>query len=365
MSKSKLPIFKTARLLLKEVTSADIPSYEKYFVDYEVINQLSAAVPWPYPKNGIVEFLDKFISPDQGKTQWLWGIFEKENPNILIGVVHLWQNGRPENRGFWLGKAFWGKGYMTEAVTPVMDYAFNELGFEKLVFANAVGNEKSRRVKVKTGARLIGVKPGKFVNPKYTEHEIWELTKKEWIRKKIFNEFTEQPVLSTSRLVLEPITEKHAKELVEFFSDNELHHFVPFEPPTLEQQTKRCIQWAKRRSPDGTEIWLNWAARDNQSGKIAAHIQAGVKEDGIASIGYVVGRKFQRIGIATECLEALFKYLRDSLCVHEVRVWSDTRNEASHRLAKKMGMIQIELIKNADSFKGSSSDEYVFSKELR
>lgn len=69
---------------------------------------------------------------------------------------------------------------MTEAVEPVMDYAFTNLGFEKLVFANAVGNIKSRRVKEKTGARLLYIEPAKFVNPAYTEHEIWELKKEDW-----------------------------------------------------------------------------------------------------------------------------------------------------------------------------------------
>jgi len=180
MSINSLPVFETKRLILREVTPKDIPFYQKYFSDYEVINHLSAAVPWPFPENGVQDFLDKFIFPHQGNTQWLWGIFEKHNPNELIGVVHLWRVGRPENRGFWLGKQFWGKGYMTEAVEPVMSYAFTELNFEKLVFANAVGNIKSRRVKEKTGARLIDVRPAKFVNPKYTEHEIWELTKSDW-----------------------------------------------------------------------------------------------------------------------------------------------------------------------------------------
>lgn len=73
---------------------------------------------------------------------------------------------------------------MTEAVEPVMDYAFNELGFEKLVFTNAVGNIRSRRVKEKTGAKLVRVAPAKFVNPAYTEHEIWELSKTEWLSSK-------------------------------------------------------------------------------------------------------------------------------------------------------------------------------------
>ncbi len=172
----------------------------------------------------------------------------------------------------------------------------------------------------------------------------------------------EQLLLTTPRFILEPITEIHAKELCDFFSDNELHHFVPFESPTLEQQTERCLRWAKRKSSDGTELWLNWAARDKETGRIAAHMQAGMKADRIASIGYVVGRTFQRIGCATECLESVFKYLSESLGAIEVKAWSDTRNEASHRLAKKLGMVQVELIKDADFFKGRTSDEFVFSR---
>ncbi len=69
---------------------------------------------------------------------------------------------------------------MTEAVKPVIDYAFGELKFKKLIFANAVGNERSRRIKEKTGAIYLENRPAKFVNPKYSEHEIWELTKERW-----------------------------------------------------------------------------------------------------------------------------------------------------------------------------------------
>lgn len=71
---------------------------------------------------------------------------------------------------------------MTEAVNPVIEYAFTQLGFEKLIFANAVGNDRSRRVKEKTGAKYIENRPAKFVNSEYTEHEIWELTKENWFK---------------------------------------------------------------------------------------------------------------------------------------------------------------------------------------
>lgn len=176
----QLPVFETERLILRGITLQDIPSYQKHFVDYEVIQHLSALVPWPYPADGVKLFVENFILPNQGKNRWMWGIFLKTNPDELIGGVDLWRDGKPENRGFWLGKAFWGKGLMTEAVKPVMDYAFDVLGFEKMILSNAVGNVRSRRVKEKSGAKLIGTKPTKFVSPKYSESELWEITKEDW-----------------------------------------------------------------------------------------------------------------------------------------------------------------------------------------
>ncbi len=178
----KLPIFETPRLFLRPVELNHLPSYERHFIDYEVIQHLSAAVPWPYPSDGVKFFLENIVLPVQGVNRWLWGIFLKESPEELIGCVDLWREGRPENRGFWLGKKFWGRGYMTEAVRPVMNYAFEFLGFEKMILTNAVGNLRSRRVKEKTGAAFKGTQSAKFVRPDYTETELWEITRDSWMR---------------------------------------------------------------------------------------------------------------------------------------------------------------------------------------
>ena len=170
-----------------------------------------------------------------------------------------------------------------------------------------------------------------------------------------------QDSLETDRLYLGPIAEGHAPELVELFEDRELHLFVPFEPPTLEEQQKRCARWAIGYSPDGAEIYLNWAARDKKSGKLVGHFQSGIKNANEASIGYIVAREFQGIGLAQEALRAVFNYLRDVRKVKVIKAWTDTRNQASHRLAERLGMKIVEMIKNADFFKGTSSDEFVFA----
>jgi len=99
-----IPKYETKRLILKAVTLSDATSYTKHFVDYEVIRYLANTVPWPYPKNGVEDYLKKMVLPDLGKGKWTWGIFMKNEPNELIGCVDLWKEGKPENRGFWLGK---------------------------------------------------------------------------------------------------------------------------------------------------------------------------------------------------------------------------------------------------------------------
>lgn len=175
-----IPTFETERLVLSAISLEDVGAYSKHFVDYDVIRFLSAIIPWPYPENGVEAYLKNIVLPNQGKDKWTWGIFLKENPEELIGCIDLWRKGKPENRGFWLGKKFWGRGIMTEANCPILDYAFRELGFEKLIFANAIGNIASRRVKEKTGCRLVGVEPAKFVDPEFTEHELWELSREGW-----------------------------------------------------------------------------------------------------------------------------------------------------------------------------------------
>ena len=104
----------------------------------------------------------------------------KSAPDELIGAIWLKRKGTPSNRGFWLGKNFWRQGIMTEAVKPVMDYAFDVLGFQKVVLANAVGNPASRKMKERIGAVFLRTEPAVYVNPSYTEREVWELTKERW-----------------------------------------------------------------------------------------------------------------------------------------------------------------------------------------
>ena len=182
MTMIPVPTFETERLVLRAPGLDDVAAYTRHFVDYEVVRHLAAHVPWPYPEDGVRDFLVERVLPRQGRDRWFWGLFPRERDDELIGAVELWTPGDPENRGFWLGRAYWGRGLMSEAVEPVTAFAFEVVGLERLTFCNALGNDRSRRVKEKSGARFRRSEPASFVDPVYREREIWTLEQETWRR---------------------------------------------------------------------------------------------------------------------------------------------------------------------------------------
>jgi RimJ/RimL family protein N-acetyltransferase len=62
-------------------------------------------------------------------------------------------NDRPEavEVATWIGEAFWGRGYATEATHAIIDRAFAETGISILWCSNRVSNSRARRVIEKSG----------------------------------------------------------------------------------------------------------------------------------------------------------------------------------------------------------------------
>lgn len=53
--------------------------------------------------------------------------------------------------GYWIGKAFWGRGLIPEAAQELLRHAFEDLGMNRIWCGYYDGNVKSRRVQEKLG----------------------------------------------------------------------------------------------------------------------------------------------------------------------------------------------------------------------
>jgi [ribosomal protein S5]-alanine N-acetyltransferase len=174
----------------------------------------------------------------------------------------------------------------------------------------------------------------------------------------------EEHTLRTERLTLEPIVVEHAQEMLLVLNETELYKFLPSDPLTLEKLQRLYKIWEKRISKEEDEVWLNWAARENTLGELIGHFQSGVRLDGDSYIAYIVNSKYQRQGYAYESLIEIIDFLKTYMKLKNIKAWIDTRNKASIALVEKLGMKHVNFIKNADYFKNSSSNEYVYELKV-
>ena len=70
------------------------------------------------------------------------------------GIVYFhlpWRGQKSVELGYWLGKPFWGRGYMPEAAREMIRHGFEDLGMNTIWCGYFEGNQKSKRVQEKIG----------------------------------------------------------------------------------------------------------------------------------------------------------------------------------------------------------------------
>ena len=87
----------------------------------------------------------------------MWGVFEKESGLLARRVGFHQPEGWPGFELAWtLGRAFWGKGYATEAAKRCLDYAFREMHRDHVISVIDPENIASIRVAERIGETLEG-----------------------------------------------------------------------------------------------------------------------------------------------------------------------------------------------------------------
>jgi [ribosomal protein S5]-alanine N-acetyltransferase len=146
----------------------------------------------------------------------------------------------------------------------------------------------------------------------------------------------------TPRLVLEPLVEAHADALFPILCDTrQLEYLDQHAPESLEALRRIYRKLESRRSPDGTEQWLNWAIvlRD-EGGAAIGFVQTTVLADGGAWVAYEVGASWWGRGIGTEATRAMVEHLACDYRVAHFMATVDRRNARSWRLLERLGFVR-------------------------
>ncbi|CRK82086.1 GNAT family N-acetyltransferase [Neobacillus massiliamazoniensis] len=102
----------------------------------------------------------------------------------IVGVAGFnninWSN-KTAYIGYWLGEGFQGNGIMTKVAKALTEYAFIELGLNKVEIRAAVENKKSRSIPERLGFKNEGcIRQAEWLYDHYVDHVVYGILANEW-----------------------------------------------------------------------------------------------------------------------------------------------------------------------------------------
>ncbi len=154
MNKTGTRRIETHRLVLRPFRIGD---EEDMFSNWASDPEVTRFLTWPAHRSVSVTrmLLDDWVPRYEGGDYFNWAMEWKETGRVIgnISVVSLNEATEAADIGYCMGRAFWGRGIMPEALRAVMDYLFDTVGLNRITACHDVANPNSGRVMAKAGMR--------------------------------------------------------------------------------------------------------------------------------------------------------------------------------------------------------------------
>ena len=175
------PVINTPRLHLRKLTMKDAQDIYEYSKD-------------PLVAEHVLWDAHKSVAESKGYIRWMmrkyrygepssWGIALNEDDKVIGTIGFMWI--QPENSaaevGYSLSRKYWNMGYMTEALTALMRYGFDEMKLNRIEAMHETGNPASGAVMRKCGMKHEGTMRSKLMNKgKYVDVELYAILRREF-----------------------------------------------------------------------------------------------------------------------------------------------------------------------------------------
>jgi RimJ/RimL family protein N-acetyltransferase len=145
-------------------------------------------------------------------------------------------------------------------------------------------------------------------------------------------------LVETSRLRLIPLAIDGAEDLFPVLNDERLHEFTGEGHKTADEFEEWIELGRRRRSVDGSAVFLTWVIRLVPSEQPLGYCQATIHDDASADVHIVVGTHYAGHGVATEAVDGMVRALRGPLGVGELRVHIHPENHVAQQLFARAGL---------------------------
>ncbi len=178
---NELPTLAAPRVALRWLTEADAGALFGIFSNPTVMRYWSTL-----PMSNIAQARKLVADIQEGfRTRRLfqWGVVRLED-DVVIGTCTLFAINESQGRaelGYALGHEYWGHGYMKEALTALVDFAFGKLGMRRLEADVDPRNAGSLHAIERLGFRREGVLRERWkVNGELQDSVVLGLLSHEW-----------------------------------------------------------------------------------------------------------------------------------------------------------------------------------------
>lgn len=142
-------LFETERCLIHTLQRSDTMDVKKLYINQEVRKYLGGT----REENSIEQVLEDMLNA--GSDSMYWVVREKHTEDF-IGLVSLdpHHDGYYQEISYQLLPNWWGKGYASEAVQVLLNYALNELNLSKIIAETQTANTSSCKLLERLGMEL-------------------------------------------------------------------------------------------------------------------------------------------------------------------------------------------------------------------
>jgi RimJ/RimL family protein N-acetyltransferase len=180
----------TEKLVLEVPAESDAPTLFA-LVGGEDRLEMTAGLLWDGPDeiSDTVGFIRQAQTEHYGERGFHWAIRDRTgaitgSSGTAVGMI----SARPSSEagrgdvGYWLGKPYWGKGLMREALTAVLDLCFGEFDQVKVEAEIFTSNARSKRLVESLGMVLEGtIRSSHHKRGEWVDAHIYGILRDEWI----------------------------------------------------------------------------------------------------------------------------------------------------------------------------------------
>jgi ribosomal-protein-alanine N-acetyltransferase len=173
---SPFPELFTERLLLREITSADIKEVFQLRSDINVMQFIDR--PLAQSMNDAVQLIQKIKDGHEKNENITWAITLQNQPE-LIGTIGFWRIDKENYRaeiGYLLHPGQQGKGLMQEAVEMVLKYGFQTMKLHSVeANVNPANNSSIKLLKKNKFVKEAHYKENYFYDGKFLDSAVYSL----------------------------------------------------------------------------------------------------------------------------------------------------------------------------------------------